>query len=73
VLCTFLASPRKVPKEGDQGAHRHYLWRTLTSILFGQKMFRFFARRVGFRKFGKADVVEQSALAIMQTVVSFTR
>ena len=68
--CTFLASPRKVPKEGDlKGAEliapaikaaplgnpRRALgqrWSTLTSILFGQKVSRLFARSVRLYKIG---------------------
>jgi hypothetical protein len=44
------------------GAHLRWLWSTLTSILFGQKMFRFFARSVIAVQIGRANVVEQFAI-----------
>ena len=36
------------------GAHSRWRWRTLTYILFKQKMFRFFARRVIAEHIGRA-------------------
>ena len=45
------------------GAHLRWRWSTLAYLLFVQKMFRFFARRVMVEKIGRADVVEQSAIS----------
>ena len=51
----------KPPPLETPGAHFRWCWSTLTYILFGQKMFRFFVQMVGKAYIGRADVVEQSA------------
>jgi len=56
--------------KNPSGAHLRRLWSTLTSILFGQKVFRLFCPKgnccaVSNIAIGRADVVEQSAFVFI--------
>ena len=69
----LLAPASKAAPLETPGTHLRSFWSTLTYILFGQKMSRFFARRVSFMRNGRAGVVEQPAFVLSLNQSNFAR